>query len=391
VPLKLPTGDRKTILVLGSIVLVLIIIAAAVTPQQDEDIQFPSTYSPLSSGAKAAFLLLQESGYNVERWEEAPSKLPKGQNTLLILAEPRWIFDANERNAIQTFVARGGRVLATGMSGAALLPSGDANYYEQAPDFPRTRCEPRIPSGVTRGGQVVMTTWSYWNSKDPSHLVHYTAGDKPVVVSYRFGKGEVVWWAGSTPLTNAGLKDPGSLELLLNSISSDAKPSRILWDEYFHGERAGLLETIKDTPIGWAAAQGGFILVAVILTFSRRSGPIVPLVEQSRLSPLEFVETLGGLYRRAGATQVALEVSYNRFRHLLTRRLGIRPESSPTEMAAAIEQRLGYKNPEFAQTLLRAEGMISNYELKENEAVPVVQALNDFARELQLIAAEEKN
>ena len=200
-------------------------------------------------------------------------------------------------------------------------------------------------------------------------------------------KGEVIWWAGPTPLTNAGLTDPGSAGTAAQFVSTDAKPTRILWDEYFHGEREGLLESVKDTPLGWAAAQGGLILVAVILTFSRRSGPIVPLVEESRLSPLEFVETLGGLYRRAGATQTALEVSYNRFRHLLTRRLGIRPESSVGEMAAAVEQRLGYKDPAFAQTLLRAEALINDYDLKEHDAVSVAQALNDYARELQLIPA----
>jgi hypothetical protein len=393
VPLKLPPDDRKLVVVVGSIVLVLLVIAAVITPRQDEDIQFPSSYSPLSGGAKAAYILLQESGYNVERWEAPPRKLPMGDNALLILAEPRLNFSTDERNVIQNFVARGGRVLATGQSGASLLPGGDARYYERPPDFPRTKCEPRIPSRVTRGGQFIMRTWSYWASKDPSHIVHYTAGDKPVVVSYRVAKGEVIWWAGPTPLTNAGLKEPGSVELLLNSISTDTKPSRILWDEYFHGESKSLLATIKDTPIGWAAAQAGLVLVVVILTFSRRSGPVVPLVEESRLSPLEFVETLGGLYRRAGATQVALEVSYNRFRHLLTRRLGIRPESSAAEMAAAVEQRLKYRNPAFAQTLLRAEALLNNYDLKEDEAVAVVQALNDYARDLQLIPAvgEEQN
>ncbi|MBV9609231.1 MAG: DUF4350 domain-containing protein [Acidobacteria bacterium] len=391
--MKLPSGDRKLIVIFGAIVLALIMVAAFITPQQDEDIAYPSTYSPLSGGAKAAYLLLAENGYNVERWEEPPRDLPTGEDALLIIAEPRWTFGTDEKNAIQNFVARGGRVLATGSSGAALLPDGNAHFFENPPDYPRTKCAPRIPSRFTRGGEFVARSLAYWDSKNPSHMVHYTAGGKPVVVSYPFGKGEVIWWTGPTPLTNAGLKESGSVELLLNSISTDVKPRRILWDEYFHGEREGLLATIKDTPIGWVAAQAGLILVAVIVTFSRRSGPVVPLVEESRLSPLEFVETLGGLYRRAGATQVALEVSYKRFCHLLTRRLGIHPESSAAEIAAAVEQRLGYKNPEFAPTLVRAEALVKNYDLKEAEAVPLAQALNDFARDLQLIPAvpEEKN
>ena len=43
----------------------------------------------------------------------------------------------------------------------------------------------------------------------------------------------------------------------------------------------------------------------------------------SRLSPLEFVQTLGKLYRRANAVHSALEIPYARFRMLATRQLGI--------------------------------------------------------------------
>jgi len=57
------------------------------------------------------------------------------------------------------------------------------------------------------------------------------------------------------------------------------------------------------------------------------------------------------------------------------------------EMAAAVEQRLRYKDPGFSQTLLRAEALINDYDLKEHDAVSVAQALNDYARDLQLIPA----
>jgi hypothetical protein len=40
----------------------------------------------------------------------------------------------------------------------------------------------------------------------------YGDGDRTVVVKYPFGRGEVLWWASATPLTNAGLKEPGNLE-----------------------------------------------------------------------------------------------------------------------------------------------------------------------------------
>jgi hypothetical protein len=99
---------------------------------------------------------------------------------------------------------------------------------------------------------------------------------------------------------------------------------------------------VSDTPLLWAMAQAGLLLLAVLFTFSRRSGPVRPLIEPSRLSPLEFVETLGGLYQSAHANQVALEVLYQRFQYMLKKRAGFarsahgRGDGARGEPAAAL-------------------------------------------------------
>jgi len=130
----------------------------------------------------------------------------------------------------------------------------------------------------------------------------------------------------------------------------------------------------------------------VLFTFSRRSGPVRPLIEPSRLSPLEFVETLGGLYQSAHATQVALEVAYQRFQYLLAKRLGLRGQPTAEELAHAASQRLRYDRKDFAATLARCENAVSDPGLSEKEAVALVQALNDYTRDLELIPrAQEKN
>ena len=389
-PLKLAASDRKLLLIFGAVVTVLLLAVALLGPRQERESPVPSTYSADSGGAKAAYLLLKESGYQVERWEKPPRDLPKGSGALLILAEPRWEMDREHRMAVQRFLAAGGRVLATGVSGANLLPESHARPSDPLKGGWQT-IQPAIPSALTRGGEIRLNAWMRWAMDNFAHVTHYARDEDAVVISYKSGAGEVIWWAAATPLTNASVREAGNMELLLNSVG-DPSRTRVLWDEYFHGARPGLWADVSDTPLHWAMAQAGVLLLAVLFTFSRRSGPVRPLIEPSRLSPLEFVETLGGLYQSAHANQVALEVSYQRFQYLLKKRLGLTGQPTADEMGRAVSLRLRYDRPDFAATLARCERAVGDPGLREKEAVELVQALNDYSRGLELIPlAKEKN
>lgn len=389
-PLKLAAADRKLLLIFGAVVTVLLVALALLSPAQEQRSPVPSSYSADSNGAKAAYLLLKESGYRVERWEKPPRQLPQGSGALLILAEPIWVMDSEGKLALQRFVAAGGRVLATGTRGAMLLPENRLRRLDPLKGGWLT-VKPSIPSALTRGGDIKLNTWAGWGMENFAHVAHYARDEDAFVISYKFGAGEVIWWAASTPLTNAGVREAANMELLLNSVGDPGR-TRVFWDEYFHGSRPGLWADVSDTPLRWAIAQAGLLLLAVLFTFSRRSGPVRPLVETSRLSPLEFVETLGGLYQSAQANQVALEVAYQRIQYLLKKRLGLAGQPGADEMARAVSQRLRYDRPNFAATLARCEHAVGDPALREKEAVELVQALNDYSRDLELIPrAQEKN
>src|SRR5271167_3006162 len=226
-PLKLAAADRKLLIIFGAVVTVLLLAMALLQPSEEETI-VPSSYSAASGGAKAAYLLLKESGYQVERWEKPPRDLPKGTGALLILAEPRWEMDREHKLAVQRFLAKGGRVLATGVSGANLLPEGETQRSDPIKGGWHT-FQPAIPSALTRGGEIKLNTWTRWGKGSFAHVVHYARGEDAVVVSYKFGAGEVIWWAAATPLTNAGVREAKNLDLFLNSIG-DPSRTRIFWD-----------------------------------------------------------------------------------------------------------------------------------------------------------------
>ena len=128
----------------------------------------------------------------------------------------------------------------------------------------------------------------------------------------------------------------------------------------------------------WAILQLALIAVFVFLTFGRRSGPLYAPAAVSRLSPLEFADTLGDLYRRAKAGPSAVRVAYNRFRTNLTRRLALASSISNVQLDAAVRERLGWRQPGLFDILQRAEKAAQASELSGAEALNIVQALEHY-------------
>jgi hypothetical protein len=207
-------------------------------------------------------------------------------------------------------------------------------------------------------------------------------------VKFRSGKGEVIWWASATPLTNVGLNEPGNLEFFLACLREGG--TTIFWDEYVHGYRQTISESAVHSPVLWIFLQLGLISLAVLLTFSRRNGPVFAPVTPSRLSPLEFVETLGSLYQRAGAASVAVDVTYQRFRYWLTRRLGMASNASIADLTAALRARLLFSDERLGHTLAECESARYNPSLPPEEALRLVQELDDYAAELKLFRSYRK-
>ena len=223
--------------------------------------------------------------------------------------------------------------------------------------------------------RVVIRPEVYWGTLSDSQLPLYGSDESAAVVSWKLGNGEVLWWAGATPLTNAGITEAGNLNLFLNSVSAGTP---IYWDEYFHGQRAGLFSYVEKTPVVWAGVQ--ILLAALILlfTFSRRSGPIVMPGTVSRLSPLEFVDTMGALYQHAGASAIPVDVSRRHLRLTLTRRLGLPSATPDDDLARVAAERLHFDGASLAETLNRASHAAGAPKLRTREALAVVQDLERY-------------
>jgi Domain of unknown function (DUF4350) len=384
-PLKIDPRDRK--LLLGSAVVFILLIAGAVIFSGDagQRQEAPSSYSTASGGAKAAYLLMLQSGYNVQRWEKPLVDLPK--TATVILADPMEAPTREERESLKSFLSDGGRIIATGMFSGTFLPENDS-VPDMLLGMTWKKALAVSPSAITRAApEITIAPQARWPSYSPAYSL-YGDGDEIVVVKYPYGRGEVLWWAAATPLTNAGLKESGNLEFLLANVGDTKAP--ILWDEYVHGYREDLGSSVAHSPVKWLLLQMALLGLAVVATFSRRSGPLSVPVTDVRLSPLEFVQTLGGLYENAGTASVAVDICYQRFRYWLTRRLGVANNISIHDLESAVRDRFATRDERFGAILRRCESAKSDPYLGEAEALQLVQELDQYASRWKLFESRRK-
>jgi hypothetical protein len=390
-PAKLDRTDRSILIIAGILVIGLAIATSILSANgKAARAGFPSSYSSSWDGAKAAYLLLQELGYDVKRWDKSPTEFEGDpQNQIFILASPLQPPTGEETAALRRFLERGGRIVATGAYAASFLPGGEI-FFESDATEGETQFPALLPSPVTSGApEISMAPPIDWHPMQLDQTPVYGNSDTAAVVVYSVGKGTVVRWGSPSPLTNHGIQEPGNLALLLNSIG-ETKGKQLMWDEYFHGARRDLWSYMARTPLPWVFAQLGVLFVFVLLTYSRRYGTIRMPRKSSRLSPLEFVDTLGDLYTSAHAGSAAVRVAYQRLRFQLSRQLGLTSNATVGELASAGRQTLGWDEQALLGALARADRNSRTLDVSDEEALEIVQDLHEYSARLEVGKAPEE-
>lgn len=378
-PLKLSPEDRRLLIVAGAVFVVSALLAIVLSPAESEA-QFATSYSVASEGAKAAYLLLRESGYRVERWTRPPAELRAAANTVLILTDPTVVPTQADKDALGKFLSEGGEVVLAGALGPVFVSEpapvelpislGWQTYPAQAPS----------PQALN-AAEIKLNAVASWSKPAPG-IGLYGDASGYTVMQYSHGVGTVLWLASSSLLSNAGLRESGNLNFLLSTVGS--KSRRVLWDEYFHGYSATAPASASHPQLAWLFGQLAFVAVAVLVTFSRRSGPQRLPRPESRLSPLEYVRALGQLYEHAGAANVAVDVSYERFRYTLSRRLGLRAAAGSEDLARAVAERWPIDRQDLRSLLETCESARFFEDLTPKEGLALVQRLHEYSVRLKL-------
>jgi hypothetical protein len=371
---NLTRGDKRLLTITASCVMLLIVLIAVFGPSQDEKSLVPSSYSNGPHGARAAYLLLERSGYHVVRSTDALSSVAwsASPNTTYVFAEPFYEQTQDARDAVKEILDRGGRVLATGYAGALLLPDQHAGPLVNSGLDLCTATASGL-SAVASSGEVRFSLASTWTRTDPDQEVAYRCAGNPVVVTYPSGTGKVIWWASATPLENGTIADQGNIALLLNSLGP-RETTHVVWDESLHGASPSLLSYTTGTVLPFLWWQCALVALLVVLSAARRSGPLRADPSVSRAAPLEFVRALGSLYRKAGATSVAVAVAYQSLRVTISRVAGIDSDAPARDAATAVAQRFAISAEELEQTLAAAHAG-QGARLSERNALALVRKL----------------
>lgn len=393
-PVSLDPTDRKLISLVGGLLVLLFAVALWLTPAGSANAGYPSTWSDASDGGHAALLTLRAAGYQVERWQRPPAQLPlAARHGIVILAVPFRPAGAEDRAALRRWLARGGSILAVGPDAASLLPENDAAPSQGPLQRLDWHAVPAAwPGRLTQDAPLIHTPSMYvWKAHDPAHVTLYADEGGAVVVWYRYGAGNVIWWADPAPLSNAGLSQPGNLELLLNSlgIAGTRQQVHIYWDEYFHTMPSGFWPALAIAPLLGGLAQLTLIFLFVLWTYARRRGPVWQPIAARRLAPMEYVETMAALYRRTQAAGVAVEVALERFRARLTRRFGLDGRTANDVLAQAAARRLRRDPAEMITIITQCEQALTA-KVRPATALILVQKLDDQMAQVEDIRAGQE-
>jgi Domain of unknown function (DUF4350) len=385
---RLDAKDRRLLTGCLIAVLILAFVTAFLSRNENEDDSpVPSSYLTGRYGARAAYDLLQASGYNIQRWEQPLSDLAERADTqtVVIIAEPNeGDIAEGDLKAVREIAARGGHIIVTGWEGGHLAPDGNVEPPTQLQEA--CKLTPQGLDPLAGSGQVWMVPEAGWGFDHPLDRVQYNCSDAPAIVEYSEGKGEVIWWASSTPLENSTIGRDNNLNLFLNAVGS-REGHQIYWDESLHGETRTEW-FYASGPAIWLLRAGLLAIGLLILfSFSRRRGPVRDLPAAVRATPVEFLEALGSLYAEARASATAVELAYERFSRHMGDLCGLKGAMmSAEQMASALRRRFPQASPELEKVLADCEAAATNDKLPPKSALALVQALSRHSEMLTAVA-----
>jgi hypothetical protein len=379
-------SDRRIVLWMSAVIVVLIVAVSVLAPSSGEDDPRPSTYNTGPNGAKAAYLTLQAIGRTSSRWERPLAELKDGDASrrTLVLAEPLYSPMDHDRiaAAVKNFIERGGRVLTTGPTGALLLPDG---RVKPPTILLSALCRTKPGEGLLAGaGSVTMADDGTWAGNGKAEIAQ-RCGQDAVVVRMQVGRGEAVWWSSATPLTNDELRTGADLRLLLLSVGEGRA---VLWDESLQATVPGLWSKANGLPLWWLTAQLALVIVLLVLSFSRRNGPVRAPVMVPRSSPVEFAISMGDLYAKARAASAVTDAARRRLVRAMTREAGVPQgvmESGSQAIASALKERLGGDWSAVGEHMDRA-GEAAKDRLTSREALAIAHALSEDAERVRAAA-----
>ena len=431
--------QRLTIILTFVVIIGALVIINTVTYVKKEKLRdsemMPnrSTYHSGPTGTRALHDFLNESGYKVMRWREAPEKLltKTGHSvaTFVVIGSTQLPFSEEQTNALHAWITLGGcLVLIDRAPDARLLPkAGDWTVSSRMLDFPAFDIDPNNASDMTKdvepftpvqptrlthnvesvmpsrfAGRLAISAVKHKNvavidpDEDPDEasdeptdseapVIHIADRYGGLVVDYTYGSGRVIVISDPYIVTNRGITSKDNLQLAINALTTT--DGLIAFDEYHQGRGItgnAFANYFSGTPVLAIAGQVLLLILLILWTNARRFARPLPLRHVDRRSSLEFVASMAELQERSRAFDLAIENIYSRTRRVLARYAGMNYNSSRSEIAASIASRSKIEKHQLETLMRQCEEVINGQPINWRQAVDLVERLRELERKLGL-------
>jgi len=163
----------------------------------------------------------------------------------------------------------------------------------------------------------------------------------------------------------------------------------VVFGESLHGAVKSIWDAAKGLPLKWVALQAALLFGLLVVSFSRRRGPVRGAVRLPRSSPVEFAVSMGDLYEKAAATSAATEAAKRRLLRVVTREAGVAQatvEEGPEAIAEALGLRLGGDWSMVSEHLEEAK-RAQHETIAMRSALALVRALSEDAERVRASSA----
>lgn len=370
----------------------------------------PSIYSTRSGGSQAAFTLVTRLGYHPVAWRRGWSALNASGASMIVIIDPEFSTNfgtvtgtaapsteeetaasAPDWSRLNGWIARGNTAVLLTSSLSATggsIGTGGSTFADAAGVIVTSAAKPgnyefgpSVPGRFTQGIVSI-------HSESDARVRQYTFdgsqlfGDQSgALVLYKpIGSGRLIVIADSYFLSNANLPKAENAQLLANVLGASVGSSKlVLFDEYHHGdvamESGATLWTILGRPVQLAILQGLLAILALVAVFSVRFGHPIPALRGVSRSSGEYITSLAGLHRKAGASSVALETIYRHFLRDLCSRLGVAPDTRLDQLASIAGRRTSVDETALRNFLALCEQRLDEGKLPEGELLELVRVM----------------
>ncbi|OWK42243.1 DUF4350 domain-containing protein [Fimbriiglobus ruber] len=328
-----------------------------------EKVDFGTSYDASATGSRAAYLILQELGYPVER-----SRRPSG-------GDVRWVLfptstGAKEAAVLNDWVRRGGVLLLA-------VDDADLPNHLGLPVTVTNACSPKI--GVGRFGMTVPKPGEKGQARTaeapdvasllagstevdgpPGNRTWGEVAGKPLITIYTRDRGEIWLLHHPDVFTNVNLRGEDNAVLvcrLAGDMLDDHPNGRLIFDEYCHGlrDRPTATELLFRPPVLGVTLQVVLLTGLVLWHFGVRFGPLRTVPPPPRRSKEEFLDAMAELLTRHGDRADAFRTVRDDFQRRLELDLGL-PHGTPVDVIAREAARRRGVGSDLLLELLSAPG-----------------------------------